>query len=92
MVHGEYGVVVAQMLRDKRGVGGQRSDEGHAFATKLIEYRLHDLDFLAPQVSTFARMRIESEHGDSRRRQGETLSQVAGEDTQCPLQALPGDG
>ena len=68
VIHGDDDVHAArEELRRECRVGGNGPAHVESLPAQLREHRLDHVDLLAAQVSGFARMRIEAEHGDARR-------------------------
>ena len=76
MVHGQDGVSRCQACRGEKGVCWQRSHQIQSFIAQFIQSGIDDFDLFAAEVSTFAGMRVESGHQNSRSIQPKTLLQV----------------
>src|SRR5450830_1603704 len=92
MVHGQHAIGIGQVFLLEQGIGRIRSARIDA-ARLGCGYRWGNyVDFFAPQITTFARMRVEAGDQDARCGNAELLLQISVDDVQRHSQAVQGDG
>ena len=64
MVHGNDRIVDPRGVSCEKGIGGKRARQGQSPGAEGAQNRVDDPPFLRPQITSFAGMRVQSQHGD----------------------------
>ena len=79
------------VARQECRVGWQWTTQIQTLATQAFEHRNNHLNFFAPEMSTLACMRIQTEYDDARVRQRKLVAQISMQDADRTFEAIVAD-
>ena len=91
VVHRDHAIEFARFSGNEDRIGRKRTGHGYALLTKRYQRRGDDLDFLPPEISVLAGMRIEAAHSDARLGDTELGGELVGDNAHRSCHQCFGD-